>query len=79
MIDKKYFIESFRAILAKMFEVKKPQRDYLVQSLILFLSIRRWINFLGLERHSKGVYKESRYSNQFEDHFDFTLRYTLSP
>jgi hypothetical protein len=59
------------AILSKMCEVKKPQRDFLVHTLILFLSIRSRINFLGLERHSKGCYTESTYRNQFEEFFDF--------
>jgi len=54
-----------------MVEVKKPQRDFLVHTLILFLSIRNRINFLGLERHSKGYYTESTYRNQFEEFFDF--------
>ena len=49
------------AILEKMSEVKKPQRDFLTPALILFLSIRSGINFLQLERHSEGEYGESPY------------------
>lgn len=63
--------DSITAILAKMSEIKKPQRDFLVHTLVLFLSIRSRINFLQLERHSKGVYKESTYRLQFEQYFDF--------
>lgn len=59
------------AILAKMPEVKKPQRDFLIHTLILFLSIRSRINFLQLERHSEGEYRESTYRNHFEQFFDF--------
>ena len=68
---------SIAAILGKMIGVKKPQRDFLVHTLILFLSIRSRINFLSLERHSKGVYKESTYRNQFEAYFDFAQFNTL--
>ena len=71
MTEIKTTITAILAILAKMCEVKKPQRDFLVHTLILFLSIRSRINFLSLERHSKGVYKENTYRNQFESYFDF--------
>jgi hypothetical protein len=59
------------AILDKMSEVKKPQRDFLIRTLILFLSIRGRINFLQLARHSEGEYVESTYRGQFEQFFDF--------
>lgn len=59
------------AILAPMVELKKPQRDFLVHTLILFLSIRTRINFSSLERHSVGEYRESTCRNQFEQFFDF--------
>ena len=59
------------AILEKIVDIKKPQRDFLCHVLVLFLSIRSRINFSSLERHSKGVYTESTYRNQFDQFFDF--------
>ena len=77
MTEIKTTITAILAILAKMCEVKKPQRDFLVHTLILFLSIRSRINFLSLERQSKGIYKENTYRNQFESYFDFAEFNTL--
>lgn len=72
------FIEiSITSILSKMLGIKKPQRDFLVHTLVLFLSIRSRINFLQLARHSPGIYQESTYRNQFEQYFDFAQFNTL--
>ena len=65
------------AILVKMMDIKKPQRDFLTHTLLLFMSIRNRINFLSLERHSPGIYKESTYRNQFETYFDFAQYNTI--
>lgn len=62
---------TIRAILGKMVDIKKPQRDFLCHTLVLFLSIRSRMTFLNLERHSKGTYTESTYRNQFSQFFDF--------
>ena len=49
--------------------VNKWQRDFLVEIILLFLSIKGRVNFLQLGRF--GKHKEQRYRNQFEKSFDF--------
>ena len=49
--------------------INQWRRTFLVETLILFMSIRGRINFLQLARY--GKYKEQRYRQQFEKPFDF--------
>ncbi|MCJ8292746.1 MAG: transposase [Flavobacteriales bacterium] len=49
--------------------VNKWQRDFLVEIILLFLSIKGRVNFLQLGRF--GKHKEQRYRNQFEKSFDY--------
>jgi hypothetical protein len=56
-------------MLDKLPHVNKWRKDFLIETFILFLSIRGRINFLQLARY--GKYKEQRYRQQFEKSFDF--------
>jgi hypothetical protein len=56
-------------MLAKLSNMNQWRKDFLVETFILFLSIRGRINFLQLERY--GLHKEQRYRQQFEKPFDF--------
>jgi hypothetical protein len=53
----------------KLPNINQWRRTFLMETLILFLSIRGRINFLQLARY--GKYKEQRYRQQFEKRFDF--------
>ncbi|HBE40656.1 MAG TPA: hypothetical protein DDW27_05540, partial [Bacteroidales bacterium] len=53
----------------KLPNINQWRRTFLMETLILFLSIRGRINFLQLARY--GKYKEQRYRQQFEKPFDF--------
>jgi len=63
----------YKALIYSMIEklprVNLWRREFLVETLILFLSIRGRINFLQLARYGKR--KEQRYRQQFEKRFDF--------
>lgn len=48
---------------------KKPQRDFFIEIMFLFLSIKGKMNFLQFGRY--GQYGEQRYRQQFEKDFDF--------
>ncbi len=56
-------------MIDKLPNINKWRRDFLIETFILFLSIRGRINFLQLARY--GKYKEQRYRQQFEKSFDF--------
>jgi hypothetical protein len=56
-------------MLDKLPKINQWRRDFLIETFILFLSIRGRINFLQLGRY--GKYKEQRYRQQFEKSFDF--------
>ena len=56
-------------MLDKLPNINQWRRDFLIETFILFLSIRGRINFLQLARY--GKYKEQRYRQQFEKSFDF--------
>jgi len=58
-----------KGIISKMIGVNKWQRDFMVEIIGLFLSIKGKINFLQLGRY--GGCGEQRYRNQFEKNFDF--------
>jgi len=49
--------------------INQWRKDFLIETFILFMSIRGRINFLQLARY--GKYKEQRYRQQFENSFDF--------
>ena len=57
------------SMLDKLPNINQWRRDFLIETFILFLSIRGRINFLQLGRY--GKYKEQRYRQQFEKSFDF--------
>ena len=57
------------SMLDKLPHINKWRRDFLIETFVLFLSIRGRINFLQLGRY--GKYKEQRYRQQFEKSFDF--------
>ena len=57
------------SMLDKLSNINQWRRDFLIETFILFLSIRGRINFLQLARY--GKYKEQRYRQQFEKLFDF--------
>jgi len=56
-------------MLDKLSNINQWRRDFLTETLILFISIRGRINFLQLARY--GKYQEQRYRQQFEKPFDF--------
>jgi len=57
------------SVLEKLSNINQWRREFFVETLILFISIRGRINFLQLARY--GKYKEQRYRQQFEKPFDF--------
>ncbi len=57
------------SMLGKLPNINQRRKDFLVETFILFLSIRGRINFLQLARY--GKHKEQRYRQQFEKPFDF--------
>lgn len=57
------------SVIDKLPNINLWRRTFLLETLILFLSIRGRINFLQLARY--GKYKEQRYRQQFEKRFDF--------
>jgi len=57
------------SMIGKLPKINQWRRTFLIETLILFLSIRGRINFLQLARY--GKYKEQRYRQQFEKRFDF--------
>ncbi len=63
----------YKALISSMIDklpnINKWRRTFLIETLILYMSIRGRINFLQLARY--GKYKEQRYRQQFEKPFDF--------
>ena len=57
------------SMLDKLPDINQWRKDFLIETFILFLSIRGRINFLQLARY--GKHKEQRYRQQFEKQFDF--------
>jgi hypothetical protein len=67
--DNKTYKSIIISVLVKLSDINQWRRDFLVETFILFLSIRGRINFLQLARY--GLHKEQRYRQQFEKPFDF--------
>jgi hypothetical protein len=67
--EHKPYISLITSMLDKLPHINKWRRDFLIETFVLFLSIRGRINFLQLGRY--GKYKEQRYWQQFEKSFDF--------
>ena len=57
------------AILGKMSGINKWQKDFFVQTLLLFMTIKGKINFTQMERYSSSP--EVRFRNWFKRIFDF--------
>lgn len=55
--------------LSKVYKFSKPQKDFFIEIMLLFLSIKGRMNFLQFERY--GKHGEQRYRQQFEKQFDF--------
>ena len=55
--------------LTGVFNLKKPQRDFFIEIMLLFLSIPKRINFYQFGRY--GKFSEQRYRQQFEKQFNF--------
>lgn len=67
------------SMIDKMSNINQWRRSFLIETFILFMSIRGRINFLQLARY--GKHKEQRYRQQFEKPFDFlsfNKEFTLS-
>ncbi len=56
-------------VLSKMSNCNSWRKEFITETLILFLCIKGRINFLQLGRF--GKHKEQRYRQQFEKPFDF--------
>jgi hypothetical protein len=56
-------------MLDKLSNINQWRKDFIIETFILFLSIRGRINFLQLARY--GKHEEQRYRQQFEKPFDF--------
>jgi len=56
-------------MIDKLPNINQWRRAFLIETLILFMSIKGRINFLQLARY--GKHKEQRYRQQFEKRFDF--------
>ena len=57
------------SMLDKLSNINQWRKDFILETFVLFLSIRGRINFLQLARY--GKHKEQRYRQQFEKQFDF--------
>ena len=68
------------SMLDKLSNINQWRKDFILETFVLFLSIRGRINFLQLARY--GKHKEQRYRQQFEKQFDFltfNMELVLSP
>jgi len=63
--------DHIKKILNKMPNINKWQYDFMLNVLVLFMSIKGRINFLQLSRYGKHC--EQHFRNQFENSFDFLL------
>jgi len=75
--------KSYKVLISSMIDklsnINQWRRSFLIETLILFMSIKGRINFLQLARY--GKHKEQRYRQQFEKPFDFlsfNKEFTLS-
>ena len=55
--------------LSNIIKLNKPQKDFFIDMMLLFLSIKDKMNFLQFGRY--GKFGEQRYRQQFEKQFDF--------
>ena len=67
--EQKPYKTLINSMLDNLPNINHWRRVFLIETLILFMSIRGRINFLQLARY--GKYKEQRYRQQFEKSFDF--------
>ncbi len=77
--EQKPYKEHISSTIDKLPNINQWRRLFLIETLILFMSIRGRINFLQLARY--GKHKEQRYRQQFEKPFDFlsfNKEFTLS-
>jgi len=65
-LNLKLLIHSALSGIAKL---SKPQKDFFIEIMLLFISIPGRMNFLQFGRY--GKFSEQRYRQQFEKHFDF--------
>ena len=57
------------SVLCKLNELSKPQKNFFIEIMLLFISIPGRMNFLQFGRY--GKFGEQRYRQQFEKQFDF--------
>ncbi len=57
------------SVLDSYFTINKPRRDFFIEIMLLFLSIKGKMNFTQFGRF--GKFWEQRYRKQFEKHFNF--------
>src|SRR5690554_4054526 len=77
--DQKPYKDLISSVLEAFPNINQWRKVFIIETLILFMSIRGRINFLQLARY--GKYKEQRYRQQFEKTFDFLAfnkEFTLS-
>jgi len=61
--------EQIHNTLNKFTKLSKPQKDFFIEIMLLFISIPGRMNFLQFGRY--GKFGEQRYRQQFEKQFDF--------
>jgi len=67
--EQKRYKSLITSMIDKLPNINQWRKVFLIETLILFMSIRGRINFSQLERY--GEYTEQRYRQQFEKSFDF--------
>lgn len=67
--EQKTYNQLIISVLDKLSNINQWRKDFIIETFILFLSIRGHINFLQLARY--GKHEEQRYRQQFEKPFDF--------
>ena len=67
--EQKLYKALITSMIDKLSNINQWRKVFLIETLILFMSIRGRINFSQLERY--GEYTEQRYRQQFEKSFDF--------
>ena len=56
-------------VLREIFVLNKPRKDFFIEIMLLFLSIKGRLNFMQFGRY--GKFSEQRYRQQFEKPYDF--------
>lgn len=67
--EQKTYKQLINSVLENLSNINQWRKDFILETFILFLSIRGRINFLQLARY--GKHEEQRYRQQFEKPFDF--------